>query len=73
MWHSPPMGRHVASAGDDHAVRLWNVNEETELSTLAGHKSLVMSVVYTPDGRSLVTGGFDGPCSGMGCSSRHVY
>ena len=55
-----PDGMTIASAGDDHAVRLWRVAEGSETSTLTGHGALVMSVVYAPDGRSIVTGGFDG-------------
>ena len=55
-----PDGSTLASGGDDHAVRLWDIADGTERKTLVGHQALVMSVAYTPDGLSLVTGGFDG-------------
>jgi WD40 repeat protein len=55
-----PDGSTLASGGDDHAVRLWNVADGAQQKTLSGHHALVMSVAYAPDGRTLVTGGFEG-------------
>jgi len=40
-------------------VRLWDVATGKELAILTGHKAAVMSCVFSPDGRSLVTGSQD--------------
>uniref|UniRef100_A0ACD5GWR6 WD40 repeat domain-containing protein n=1 Tax=Desertifilum tharense IPPAS B-1220 TaxID=1781255 RepID=A0ACD5GWR6_9CYAN len=42
----------------DNTVKLWSV-EGTLLSTLSGHASGVLSVAFSPDGKTLVSGGYD--------------
>jgi WD40 repeat protein len=54
-----PDSRTLASASDDHTVKLWNVATRKELATLNGHDSMASCVAYSKDGRLLATGSFD--------------
>ena len=49
----------VASAGESDTFKVWNLREDT-VKTLRGHKDTVNSVVFSPDGRLLVSGSADG-------------
>ena len=40
----------MASASDDHTVRLWDLATRSATKELLGNGSLVMRVVFTPDG-----------------------
>src|SRR5205085_12425703 len=51
-------GRTLAFC-DDYAVRLYDVADRRELMTLAGHKGMVSALAFTPDGRTLASGGWD--------------
>lgn len=48
-------GKHVATGGNDRVVRLWTA-EGKLLRELAGHKGYVFSLVFHPDGKSLLSG-----------------
>ena len=43
-----------ASAGEE--VRLWNANTGELIKTLTGHKDVVSSVAFSPDGNLIVSG-----------------
>jgi WD40 repeat protein len=43
----------------DTSVRVWDLNTETPKHTLQGHKNWVLSVSWSPDGQTLVSGGMD--------------
>ena len=43
-----------ASAGEE--VRLWNANTGEHIKTLTGHKDVVSSVAFSPDGKLIVSG-----------------
>ena len=45
--------------GTDNTARVWNAAEGTNLIALAGHSDDVVSVAYSPDGRSIVTASQD--------------
>jgi len=51
-------GRLVAAASGDK-VGIWGTRTGKLLETLRGHKNHVRSVVFTPDGRGLVSGSYD--------------
>ena len=53
-----PDGGRAATADNDGAVRIWDLNApegERLLLTLSGHGSLVQSVAFSPDGRTLAS------------------
>ncbi|MBI2806019.1 MAG: protein kinase [Planctomycetes bacterium] len=50
----------LATGGDDHLAKLWDIKTHKEISRCQGHKSLVMAVAFTPDGSRLATAGHDG-------------
>jgi hypothetical protein len=54
-----PDGTQLASAGLDHAVKLWDVASGQEVRTLKGHKAGVNGLAFSPDGRRLASAGRD--------------
>jgi WD40 repeat protein len=54
-----PDGSHVASAGADGTVRLWETGTGRRLQTLQGHKGEVRTLAFSPDGQTLASGGSD--------------
>jgi WD40 repeat protein len=52
-------GSVLISAGDDHAIKLWNPRDGSLRRTLEGHESLVTSVAVSDDNRTLASAGFD--------------
>lgn len=54
-----PDGSLLASCAGDQTVKIWSIEEKTELRTLRGHTDWVSGVVFAPDGRSVITVGVD--------------
>ncbi len=54
-----PDGKHVASAGYDETVRIWNGATGQEERILRGHGSNVRSVAWSPDSCQLASSGVD--------------
>jgi len=55
-----PDGVHLASAGGDTTVRLWDVDTETPFRTMRGHNNWVLLVSWSPDCKKLASAGSDG-------------
>ena len=53
-------GRVGVRAGDDREVTLWDVATGRVLRSLRGHEQAVMSVAVAGDGRTVVSGSWDG-------------
>jgi WD40 repeat protein len=47
---------------NDSTLRVWDVSSGKELKQLSGHSPQVSVVVFSPDGRTLVSGDTDGRC-----------
>lgn len=54
-----PGGQLVATAGDDHIVRLWDVRTGKLVRELGGHDDWVTTISFCRDGSRLLTGGRD--------------
>jgi WD40 repeat protein len=52
-------GQMLATAGDDHRVRVWSLTDGKLIHKLDGHADWVRSVDYSPDGRILASAGND--------------
>jgi WD40 repeat protein len=52
-------GQLLATAGDDHRIRVWNLTDGTLVQRLEGHTDWVRTVDYSPDGRTLASAGND--------------
>ena len=47
------------AATDDYAIRLWATADKQERATLIGHQGRVFALAFSPDGRTLASGGAD--------------
>jgi sugar lactone lactonase YvrE len=52
-----PDERHLLTAGNDGAVRLWDFRSGELLRVLGNHNGFVFSVAFAPDGKSAASGG----------------
>lgn len=55
-----PTGELVASAGDDHLVRLWRTDDGQVVRQLRGHDDWVRTLAFRPSGNHLASAGDDG-------------
>jgi WD40 repeat protein/serine/threonine protein kinase len=55
-----PDGETIASAGEDHLIRLRDAATGREIRTLTGHRDTVRRLAFHPDGRRIASCGRDG-------------
>ncbi|GAU64988.1 hypothetical protein SSP35_01_03250 [Streptomyces sp. NBRC 110611] len=55
-----PSGTTLATASEDHTVKLWNPANGRLLGTLLGHSAPLTTVAFSPDGRTLASASTDG-------------
>ena len=53
-----PDGRRIVS-GSSRVVKIWDATTGKELRILSGHKNTVRSISFTPNGKRIITGGYD--------------
>ena len=53
-------GRLLATSGWDGVLRLWDVDREQQIETIAGQLKTYYSLIFSPDDSRLVGGGYDG-------------
>jgi WD40 repeat protein len=70
-------GSRFASCGDDGLIRLWESSASDPASgplateTLRGHRGPVQCMAFSPDERTIVSGGSDGTARFWSCDPRH--
>ncbi|WP_152052587.1 WD40 repeat domain-containing serine/threonine protein kinase [Tautonia marina] len=52
--------RHLIALGKSPTATLWDARSLRLLATLSGHRGAVLSAAFSPDGRTLATGGLGG-------------
>ena len=55
-----PDGKHLASAGEDRRVKIWDLASSNLFKEFRGHNETVHSLVWSSDSNLLVSGGMDG-------------
>ena len=49
----------LASGSDDKTIKLWSIENYSEITTLRGHSSMVSTVIFNNTGKILASGSFD--------------
>lgn len=55
-----PRGEFLAAAGDDHVIRILRSSNFTIEKSLSGHRDVIRTLAFAPDGSKLVSAGNDG-------------
>src|SRR5262249_38802197 len=68
-----PDGRVLAVGRQDGTLLLWNASEPTSPVVLGTHRSAVTALLFTPDGKSLLSGGLDACVRFWDMATRREY
>ena len=52
-------GKMLATVGDDHILRIWNLDDGKIVYKLTSHTDWIKTVVFRPDGKAVATAGND--------------
>lgn len=52
-----PNGELIATGSADRSIKIWDRKTGVEIATLNGHKGAVMSVLFTPDSKRVISSG----------------
>jgi WD40 repeat protein len=55
-----PDGTRLAWGSSDHAIRIWNLGNNSFERMLLGHKDAISALTFTPDGARIVSASHDG-------------
>ena len=58
QWH--PYGEFFASGSVDTNLKIWDIRRKTCIQTYKGHARGVRQIIFSPDGRWVLSGGDDG-------------
>jgi len=62
-----PNGFRVATGGDDHSVRIWDLRSKACSYVLPAHSNLISECKFDATGEALLTASFDGTARVWGC------
>ena len=55
-----PDGKHLVATSEDNAVGVWEVESNTRVALLSGHRDLLRDATFSPDGTRVATASADG-------------
>ncbi|MBD2441572.1 PQQ-binding-like beta-propeller repeat protein [Nostoc sp. FACHB-110] len=50
-----PDGKTSASVSDDNSIKIWDVGTGKLISTLKGHRNAILSVIFSPNGKTIAS------------------
>ena len=68
-----PSGRHLVSGSYDKTVRVWDVQQQSQIKVISAHRDWVFQVRFAPDGKRVVSGAGDGLFCLEVSSGEHVW
>jgi WD40 repeat protein len=74
-----PCGKFLATAGEDHTIKLWSIPDGIEIQTIQAHEGGVRAVTFNPDGDIFASSSRDknvkiwrtSDCSTLASTSKH--
>ncbi|GAB4238277.1 MAG: hypothetical protein Tsb0034_13790 [Ekhidna sp.] len=55
-----PTGKHIYSAGNDKAIKMWDVASGIDVNTFNAHQGAVLTIELSKDGQTLISGDSEG-------------